>query len=511
MAAPEPKSSDIGLNLGEYAKILNRRKWYLILAVVLVTGTAIGFSYTLTRQYEAKVLVRMGKQSILGRAVRGLTPDADRGWDMRSRSEKTVSILRRLRSTAYLEQLIGRMGWVDEILAEGGPEAEAAEQVTSPADKRRAIVSLLLARLQGAIDVTLIGNEHMEITFTSTDPEEARDAVEHLAEIFRESMIKEEVAAIRVAGEFSEEQLELYRGKWEEAQSRLVEFKSQKARDVVDETLESEYNLQDITAEKDRVDLAYSTAEARITDLENQLGEELVTRADFIYSDRLAELKSEQLNLIDQLGSLLGRYTWKDKTIVDYNYRLGTGLNNIQAEISRIVDETFANLTESEHENLVELVYLQHQLEFLKQRQQVMNRIVNRIRDRMATGPEYEQKLRSLETEEATSRDIYNRFVEQYTGAQIRQAEQRAAAESKYTMIEPPKTPTVPIYPDRKKIAMAAAMVGLMIGVVLVLITEYTDRSFRTVEDMEDYLGYRVLATLPKVTKLKEAKFAQKG
>ena len=58
----------------------------------------------------------------------------------------------------------------------------------------------------------------------------------------------------------------------------------------------------------------------------------------------------------------------------------------------------------------------------------MMNRIVNRIRDRMATGPEYAQQLRRLETEEATSRDIYNRFVEQYTGAQIRQAEQRAAA-----------------------------------------------------------------------------------
>jgi uncharacterized protein involved in exopolysaccharide biosynthesis len=244
--------------------------------------------------------------------------------------------------------------------------------------------------------------------------------------------------------------------------------------------------------------------------LENQLGEEGVARADFVYSERLTTLHSEQLSLIDRLGSLLGKYSWKDPGVVDYNYRLGTGLNNIQAEITRIVDETFTNLTETDHEAMVELVYLRNRLDFLTKKKQVMNRIVNRIRDRLATGPEYEQQLRRLETEEATSRDIYNRFVEQYTGSQILQAQQRAAAESKYTIIEPPRVPSTPVYPDRFKFTMAAVIIGLVFGFVLVFLAEYNDHSFRDVDEVEEHLGYKVLTTVPRIAALKEARFAGK-
>lgn len=497
------------VNLREYAQILKRRKWYLILAIVAVTGGTVGGSFLLTPRYESTALVRLGQQSILGSAVRGLTPEgAESGrYDYRSKSEKVETLRRRLLSSGYLEQLIGRINWVDKILAEDGPEARAARAAP---DTRRAVITFLVARLQKEIRVNLIGDDYVEIIVPSPDPVEAKDAATHLADIFRENMIREEVAAIRVAGEFSEEQLEIYREKWAEAQTRLAEFKSQKVREAVDEELQTDRNLQDIMGERDAVNLDHSNATERSKQLESQLGEEGVARAGFVYSELLSNLHAEQLSLIDRLGNLLGKYTWMDRGVVDYNYRLGTGLNNIQAEITRIVDETFTNLSETDHNVMIELVYLRNKLDFLTRKRQVMNRIVNRIRDRMATGPEYEQQLRRLETEEATSRDIYNRFVEQYTGAQILQAQQRAATESKYTLIETPMVPSTPVYPDRFKFAIAAAMIGLVFGFVLVFLAEYNDHSFRNVEDVEEHLGYKVLATVPRIAALKEAKFAGK-
>jgi len=496
------------VNLRDYFRILKRRKWYVIVAVLTVTCGAIAGSLLLTSRYESTALVRLGRQSMLGAAVRGLTAEqSDRRYDRRSQSEKVEALRRRVLSSSYLEQLIGRMDWVDKVLAEGGPEARVAQ---SAPDARRAIITLLVNRLQKSIRVNLISDDYVEITVPSPDPTEAKEAATNLALIFRENMIKEEVASIRVAGEFSEEQLEIYREKWDEAQDRLTEFKSRKARQIVDDRLETEMNLQDIVAEKDAVHLDYTNALDRVAGLKEQLGPEGLARADFIYSDRLTTLRAEQLSLINRLGDLLGKYSWKDRVIVDYNYRLGTGLNNIQAEITRIVDETLANLSAADHDAMVEMVYLTNRVDFLKQQESLLDRGINRIRDRMATGPEYEQQLRRLETEETTSRDIYNRFVEQYTGAQIRQAEQRAAAETQYKLIEPPMIPIAPVYPDRIKIAMAAAMVGLIFGFILVFLAEYNDHSFRAVDEIEDHLGYRVLATVPKIEALKESRFAGK-
>jgi len=502
------QSGEATVNLRDYARILKRRKWYLILAVAAVTGGTIGGSFLLTPRYESKALVRLGQQSILGAAVRGLTPESsEQRYDYRTTAEKVETLKRRILSSGYLEELIGRMEWVDKVLAEGGPAAQAAQ--SSP-DARRAIIAYLVGRLQKQVQVNLIGNDYVEIVVPSSNPVEAKEAATHLAEVFRENMIREEVAAIRVAGEFSEEQLEIYREKWTEAQTRLAEFKSRKVRETVDDQLETEINLQDIIGERDAVNLEYTNATEEITQLENQLGKEGVARADFVYSERLSTLHGEQLSLIDRLGSLLGKYSWKDRGVVDYNYRLGTGLNNIQAEITRIVDETFANLSPADHDAMIELVYFRNKLDFLTKKKEVMNQIVNRIRDRMATGPEYEQQLRRLETEESTSRDIYNRFVEQYTGAQILQAQQRAAAESKYTLIESPMVPSAPVYPDRFKFAIAAIMIGLVFGMVLVFLAEYNDHSFRNVEDVEEQLGFKVLATVPRIAALKEAKFAGK-
>ncbi len=501
-------TNETTVNLREYVQIVKRRKWYLILAIVAVLSGTIGGSFLLTPIYESTALVRLGQQSILGAAVRRLTPEGSgRLYDSRSRSEKIEALRRRVISSAYLEQLIGRMDWVNKFLAEGGPEAKAAQMT---ADARRTIILFLVARLQNQIRVNLIGNGYVEIITPSPNPVEAKEAATHLAAIFRENMIREEVAAIRVAGEFSEEQLEIYREKWTEAQTRLAEFKSQKVREAVDDQLETERNLQDIMGEKDAVNLDYANATERIEELQRQLGEEGVARADFVYSERLTTLHGEQLSLINRLGNLLGKYSWKDRGVVDYNYRIGTGLNNIQAEITRIVDETFTNLSATDHDAMIELIYLHNKLGFLTKKKQVMNRIINRIRDRMATGPEYEQQLRRLETEETASRDIYNRFVEQYTGSQILQAQQRAAAESKYTLIESPVVPSRPVYPDRLNFAAAAALIGLVLGFTLVFLAEYNDHSFRDVEEVEEYLGYKVLTTVPRIAALKEARFAGK-
>ena len=58
-------------------------------------------------------------------------------------------------------------------------------------------------------------------------------------------------------------------------------------------------------------------------------------------------------------------------------------------------------------------------------------------------------------------------------------------------------------WPDKKKIILIGFFLGLALGGCFVFLTELFDNSFKRVEDVEGALGIPVLATIPKIEKLK--------
>ncbi|MEE8577005.1 MAG: hypothetical protein V3T31_07095, partial [candidate division Zixibacteria bacterium] len=63
--------------------------------------------------------------------------------------------------------------------------------------------------------------------------------------------------------------------------------------------------------------------------------------------------------------------------------------------------------------------------------------------------------------------------------------------------------PLEPFWPDKGKIIVIGFILGLALGAGFVFLTELFDNSFKRVEDIEDALGIPVLATIPKIEKLK--------
>jgi capsular polysaccharide biosynthesis protein len=56
-----------------------------------------------------------------------------------------------------------------------------------------------------------------------------------------------------------------------------------------------------------------------------------------------------------------------------------------------------------------------------------------------------------------------------------------------------------PIYPDRLRIIALGCALGLVLGFAAVLLAEVLDNSLRSIEDTEDYLGLKVLGTIPRI------------
>ena len=66
-------------------------------------------------------------------------------------------------------------------------------------------------------------------------------------------------------------------------------------------------------------------------------------------------------------------------------------------------------------------------------------------------------------------------------------------------VLDPAMIPEDPVWPNKKKILILALAMGVFIGCGTAFLLEYFDRSFRSVDDVMDYLSIPVLATIPKL------------
>lgn len=70
--------------------------------------------------------------------------------------------------------------------------------------------------------------------------------------------------------------------------------------------------------------------------------------------------------------------------------------------------------------------------------------------------------------------------------------------------IDSAKLPDKPVSPNRKVLVVAALIAGIVLSGMIALLKEYFDNTIASEEDVKDYLGLRVIATIPKEPRISE-------
>jgi polysaccharide chain length determinant protein (PEP-CTERM system associated) len=118
---------------------------------------------------------------------------------------------------------------------------------------------------------------------------------------------------------------------------------------------------------------------------------------------------------------------------------------------------------------------------------------------RIEETPKREQELALLTRDYDLMRTNYQSLLDKRMQAQMAQNLEMKQQGEQFRVLDPARLPEKPVKPDRNKILLMGAVIGLALGFGLVWLRESFNPTFHTLADLEATLGIPVIATLPNL------------
>lgn len=493
-------SEEKTVDVRQILSIVYRRKWLIIVPLVLVGAIAYGASFFLTPIYESSSIIWIDRPSNVSRELINIIGrEGDVRMSSDDRRRQLQALQNELTSQTYLFQLIEDLGLADN------PELtrQAAQMREQNPDRslQQLKYHLLLERLREQIEVSFVGADQIKIAITSSNPTRARDMVARLAEIMEQEKSAYELEKILENQTFADLQLQKTEYEYNQLLDSLTAAQQRLTRMQLPENIASDGNRREILSDIDNTKLDISDLESERESINRRLEQFGLDKIRLHFTDSLIELRAQIDAQVSTYASMMEKYAWDEQNVINVNIRLNDNIRLLEREISRTVDRQFASYPENQRSLLRRYFVLNEQIDVLQSRVNRLQNSLDRFDDRLAALPRLESEIAELERRAADARRYRDAFRSEETTVEI--LSERAKDRTKYKVIEPARVPLAPIWPDRRKIIVMGVLLGLVIGGGAVFMAEILDRSFKRVEDVEEILQLPVLATVPKIDKLR--------
>lgn len=131
----------------------------------------------------------------------------------------------------------------------------------------------------------------------------------------------------------------------------------------------------------------------------------------------------------------------------------------------------------------------------LAARRATLIRLLAERKAELAPLPEMERELMQLDQDVKDSVAAYEIVDKEFKEAELKESYQMPEVQ----MVSPGTAPTLPSGPKRPMIVGIALVSGLVAAAGLAFLLEYLNRGVRGIEDIEDYVGIKVIATIPRI------------
>jgi succinoglycan biosynthesis transport protein ExoP len=455
-----------GSELREYLRIFDRRKWIILVTFALIVSGGVAWTHFQTPVYEARISVLI-KERQYGRGT-PLEEAAALG-----RVEAPVNIATEI-----------------QIMRSPGLAAKAAEHFEEAATPR----------LVQTVDIRVPkGTNIAEISATSPEPQAARDYVQALAQAYRDYTLERNQAEAERARSFVEGRIAVVGRQLQEAEDRLEEFRSQHGIAAANEaTTQLTARIEALAEQHRRAGAEVAALSAQRKALSSRLAEEpSETVTETVGANpALVQLQQERIELENSRAELLATHEPTSRRVAQIDRQIEAIDERIAEEEDREVTEE-VRATNPVHQDLTrELATTASAVDAAAAREQALGGTLREEEARLAQMPAIEVELARLQREVQAQEGTYSTLLATLEDLKIAEASKLPSADLISSEVP---TPTEPIRPQPRRNLLVSIGLGILLGLLTALLTEYVDDKFRTLEAIEEETGLPLLGGLPRV------------
>jgi capsular exopolysaccharide synthesis family protein len=480
------------VDLRAYLRAVWRRKWFLVIPVV-VAGVVGGVTaQMLPPIYEARSTVVVRVSDRLSEPLARLVGSSPMEGHLTRLQEK-------VKSTSFLVELVRTLDVADDHAIQRWARSQNRKDPSFSVEELAE--SRAVSYLRPRIAVVRTSSTGFQIVARDYEPERATLLAQHITNAFVSASNREQLEEIRSIHDFSVEQLVIYKQKLDDAERLLAQFQESR--------ISSSPVANPVTAQNvNRVDVLMSQAQVEGSDATEAFADRRTALRSLAPSeyDILAGLTSTALqgefdqliSLEREVASVLVRSSSGGPEVSSLYVSAAENKSQLRSEARDLARNSFTGLSMGVVNAYAELKIAEVEESMIAERLRVLKRFMWDYTQGRVSAPEEEMELTRLRQEVESNRALYEAFLEQSAAGQITEALEAARAGGRFEIIEPPVRPTSPVAPDRPMIIMLSLFGGLVIGLGIVLATEQSDTSFKDIVDIETVLGLPVLATVPE-------------
>jgi capsular exopolysaccharide synthesis family protein len=492
---------DDTIDLGQYIRILKRRKWSIILTTIIFIALAIFYISKATPIYQATVKIQADPiqpnataqdQYVMNSMVFLFYETQYEIIQSRSVAEAVVDkldLVARYKKEQAEAKALGEessfIGDLKDTIKGLLPKPEDAETLESTPLTDAQLRTMLAQGIQGMLSVTGgTQSQIINIAYQNEDPELAAQVVNAISEAYIQFGLEARLSQLKDTAEWLTEQLEELRITLVNSEDKLRNFRlSQNLMDTEQQQRIAATQLQTLNTELVRAQTQLSEAKDLYTQVQQieREGGDYRALGPVLNSNTIRDLVREESTLSRKVQELSERYGEKHPKMIAARSDLASAINNLNREASKIVEN------------------IRKDYQSAQVQEQNIRDLITQTTQGLQTYQGESFELTRLEREVENNRRVYESFLGRLMETDV-SGDYDA---SNIRVIDSATVPEFPIKPRASLILAASILFGGFFGVVFAFARELMGNVFRTPDQTEQELGLPSLGITPLIKKKK--------
>ncbi len=468
---PNFEEEMIEIDLREYMYLLWRKKWIIIVLVILALGASYFLSKQMTKIYSTSTLIMINKDNNSGNIL-----EEQMSLNL-SGQDNTESYTYILQSRRILNKVINNLGLRN---SEG--------ELIAP----KTLEDKMTVSRRGDTDL-------IEISVNYSDPQKAKSIANDIVSEFKNELKEINRTNLRSASNFVNEQLANVKNNLEKTEQKILQYK--KENEIIQPEEQSKNQLKQLSElETGKIEsqLKLEQARASLKEVNNYLeneNEEIISSKTISNNPVIMNAREDLSALKVELAGLKEKYTDKHPKVKEVKTKIAKIENMMQEEVEEVVSSKVQTTNPLYKDLLNQKINLETQILSSKIQIDTYENRINNLNESLNKIPEKNLELSRLQREAKVTENIYLMLKERQEEINI----QTAMKTSDIVVVDTATVNENPIKPNLKLNMAIAFVLAIFIAVFIIFLIEFMDRTIKLEEDVEKATGMSVIGTIPNI------------